>query len=68
MHDAADMYRKALLPLDQSRCLETLGYFGKAISVLVDNACFDVARESLKKFTQHQKSEVSVEVLRFLCT
>ncbi|XP_052678699.1 uncharacterized protein LOC128159600 isoform X3 [Crassostrea angulata] len=57
MHDAADMYRKAILPFDQSRCLEYLGYFGKAISVLVDNACFDFARASLKKFTQHQKSE-----------
>ncbi|XP_065937835.1 uncharacterized protein [Magallana gigas] len=57
MHDAADMYRKAILPFDQSRCLEYLGYFGKAISVLVENACFDFARESLKKFTQHQKSE-----------
>lgn len=55
MHDAADMYRKAILPLDQSRCLETLGYFGKAISVLVDNARFDVARESLKSLRNTRK-------------
>lgn len=59
MQDAASMYEKAILPLDQSRCLEELGNFGKAISVLVDCSNFDYARECLKRFLSHKRSKVS---------
>lgn len=67
MHDAANMFEKAILPLDQSRCLEDLGYFGKAIRVLVDSANFDSALDCLKKVLSQNKSEVSWNNIIIFC-
>lgn len=59
MIDAAKMFERAIMPLDQSRCLEALGYFGKSISVLVDSANFDSALNCLNSALSQRKSVVS---------
>lgn len=59
MIDAAKMFERAIMPLDQSRCLEALGYFGKSISVLVDGANFDSALKCLNSALSQRKSVVS---------
>lgn len=59
MLNAANMYKKAILPLDQSRCFKVLGDFGKAIRILVDSANFDSALACFNKLSSQQKVEVS---------
>ncbi|XP_052214395.1 TPR and ankyrin repeat-containing protein 1-like isoform X2 [Dreissena polymorpha] len=48
---AADIYKKMKLPLDSSRCYEQNGNFNEAIKVLCDNENFDMAIDTLRRYS-----------------
>ncbi|XP_062596605.1 TPR and ankyrin repeat-containing protein 1-like [Saccostrea cucullata] len=51
--EAAEMYGRAGMPIHQSKCLENIEYFGKALKVLINSANFDPGLECVKRFKSH---------------